>query len=165
MVIKNVLVATDFSPSSESALAYGRELARQFASRLHVIHVLSDSFTQVFTGEPSHTATEVGRRQATLGQRERRRLEAAITNEDRWRLGVTTVLPTGSVAYEIVTYARRAEIDVIVMGTHGRAGLAHTWLGSVAEKVVRTACCPVLTVPHAEPQRAVAEASDAAMAR
>jgi nucleotide-binding universal stress UspA family protein len=158
ITIKNVLVATDFSPSSENALVYGRELARQFNARLQVIHVLNNVYTQVFTGEASLAESQAGHLQRSLEQSGRRQLEAFITDEDRWRFGAKTVLPVGSVAHEIVTYARSAGIDIIVMGTHGRGLVAHALMGSVAEKVVRTAPCPVLTVRHPERELVVADA-------
>jgi nucleotide-binding universal stress UspA family protein len=78
-----------------------------------------------------------------------RRLEERLTSDDRSALHARAVLETSDQpADEITRYAKQAEIDLIVMGTHGREGLAHLLVGSVAERVVRTASCPVLTVKH-----------------
>jgi nucleotide-binding universal stress UspA family protein len=80
-----------------------------------------------------------------------RRLEERLTVDDRSALHARAVLETSDQpADEITRYAKQAEIDLIVMGTHGRDGLAHLLVGSVAERVVRTASCPVLTVKHPE---------------
>jgi nucleotide-binding universal stress UspA family protein len=81
----------------------------------------------------------------------RERLEAAVAPDQRDELRLVTALRTGSAFVEIVRYAREEEIDLLVMGTHGRGAIAHMLLGSVAERVVRKAPCPVLTVrqrPH-----------------
>jgi nucleotide-binding universal stress UspA family protein len=92
----------------------------------------------------------------------RKQLDAIVTPDTRHTLDVETVLRTSnSPADEIVTYAREASIDLIVLGTHGRGGMAHMLLGSVAERVVRTAPCPVLTVRGAAAAPASLESAQA----
>jgi nucleotide-binding universal stress UspA family protein len=72
-----------------------------------------------------------------------------LTRDERERFAARLVSLTGAPFLEIVRYARREDIDLIVMGTHGRGAIAHLLVGSVAENVVRKAPCPVLTVPVA----------------
>jgi nucleotide-binding universal stress UspA family protein len=146
--IKNVLVATDFSEQSKSALDYGRELARTYGATLHVIHVVDDIVARYST-DISAIAL-VGTLDAIEASASSD-LDALVTNDDRRTLRAHTVVFTSVAAAEtIVAYAKTEAIDVIVIGTHGRSGLAHLFLGSVAERVVRFASCPVLTVHHPE---------------
>lgn len=145
--ITNVLVATDFSDASESALSYGREFARTFGARLHVLHVVENSMTSV---GPEAAGVDFSRLQAELEAAAEQTLNRIVTREDREQLRAVTVVQTGSSpAFEIAAYAREG-IDVIVMGTHGRGLMGHLLMGSVAERVVRIAPCPVLTVRHPE---------------
>ena len=74
------------------------------------------------------------------------RADEALPSSDRQQFNVRTIVKVGDPVFQIVEYARLESIDLIVMGTHGRSGVAHLFLGSVAERVVRTAPCPVLTV-------------------
>jgi nucleotide-binding universal stress UspA family protein len=156
LTVKNVLIATDFSECSEVALTYARALARQFAARLHVIHVVEASMAGRF--EVGGYVTAIPAIQAGLEESESTRLEALISDEDRRDLAAKPELVMlQPPAQAIVEYAARERIDLIVVGTHGRRGLAHMVLGSVAERVVRTAPCPVLTVRHPEHDFVTAE--------
>lgn len=143
--IKNILVATDFSECSASALDYGRLMAHRFGARLHVLHT-AETITPDVMGMAGVVAA-VPQLQVDLEKAGREQLEATVTVDDRRALGATTVLTTGEPpAQAIADYAAEHDIDLIVIGTNGRRGLAHMVMGSVAEKVVRTAPCPVLTV-------------------
>ncbi|OFW48733.1 MAG: hypothetical protein A3G77_14625 [Acidobacteria bacterium RIFCSPLOWO2_12_FULL_68_19] len=131
-----ILIATDFSPLSDAALAHARTLAGTFGAQLHLLHVLPNLFLRAVVNDPH------GDKPAAVDQ-----LLARLTAEDRARLQpVPVVERSDEPADEIVSYARTRDIGLIVMGTHGRHGMAHTLVGSVAEKVVRAAPCPVLTV-------------------
>lgn len=145
--LKRLLVATDFSECSTAALTYGRALARQFNADLHVLHAV-----EVLTPDPMGTAalaSALPEFQAQLEQTEREELEKLLTEDDRRDLHAVPVLSTFEApADAIVGYAREHHIDLIVIGTHGRRGVRHLMMGSVAECVVRTAPCPVLTVRH-----------------
>ena len=142
--ITKVLVATDFSDASESALLYGREFARTFGAALHVLHVTENPV--VWTGAES-AGVDFVRMQADIEEGARNALNRIVTAEDRAQLkAVTAVLSDTSPAFEIASYARREGVDIILMGTHGRGMVQHLLMGSVAEKVVRIAPCPVLTV-------------------
>jgi nucleotide-binding universal stress UspA family protein len=149
IALKNVLVATDFSEPSATALEYGRALARTFHASLHVIHVVDSAVLQGML--PDAAPSNYGELLQELEDSRRRQLEATVRDDDRRELNATPVLRsrTGPAA-GIVSYARGANIDLIVMGTHGRGGWSHLIMGSVAEKVVRTAPCPVLTVRQPE---------------
>jgi nucleotide-binding universal stress UspA family protein len=140
IVLKNVLVATDFSPASDAALAYARALARTFGASLHLLHVAENQFLRPAAADP-----------ATIKTAQLRSLNERLTAADRDRLGAVAVLEVSDTpADAIVEYARRATIDLAVIGTHGRSGMSQILVGSVAERVVRTAPCPVLTVRHPE---------------
>ena len=138
--LKHVLVATDFSPASETALRYGRALARTFGATLHVLHVTENVFFRSTAGDPVAI-------KATAWWM----LNDALTDDDRKKLRARAVLETCDNPVDaIVDYAKRSAIDLVVMGTHGRGAVSQLLLGSVAERVVRMASCPVLTVRHPE---------------
>jgi nucleotide-binding universal stress UspA family protein len=142
--IKNVLVATDFSAPSAAALQYGREVARTFAATLAVLHV-TDNVYLTYGGETYTVAVPELQRETEEAMQ--RQVEDLLNEDDRTALHAKGVVVTAvSKADAIVAYARAHHIDVIVMGTHGRGVLGHLLIGSVAEHVVRTAPCPVLTV-------------------
>jgi nucleotide-binding universal stress UspA family protein len=145
---QDILTATDFGEASESALAYGRELARSYGARQHVLNV---SVNALGWAGPESINIDIVTVQAEIDKEARRKLDNLLNDEDRRDLRAVAVVRNGNTpAYEIVTYARDAKIDLIVIGTHGRGAMAHLVMGSVAEKVVRTAPCPVLTVRHPE---------------
>ena len=144
--ISRILVPTDFSEPSEEALKYAKGLASCLGSSIYVLHVLEDLAAHAWTTEVYVSALpgvhEEMERQA------RERLDQVLTAEEKTRFKAETALRMGSAFVEVVRYAREQGIDLIVMGTHGRGAIAHMLLGSVAERVVRKAPCPVLTVRH-----------------
>ena len=138
--IQNVLVATDFSEASAAAMDYGRALARTFGASLHLLHVIENPFLRPHAADP-HTI-----KNTALSH-----LFDRLTDDDRRQLHATAVLETSDdPADAIMRYAKARQIDLIVMGTHGRGTVAQILEGSVAERVVRLAPCPVLTVRHPE---------------
>ena len=138
ILLEQILVATDFSDASEVALAYGRALARTFGASLHLLHVMENPFFRPVPTDPYLLKAAAAKH---LGER--------LTHDDRASLHAIGALETSdNPAEEIVTYAKAHDIDLIVMGTHGRGAMAQLLVGSVAERVVRTASCPVLTVRH-----------------
>jgi nucleotide-binding universal stress UspA family protein len=146
--LKTVLVATDFSKPSEAALAYGRELARTFDAQLTLLHVADNIITRyAYEGVMALTIdVQIDYEKAKEAQ-----LNGLLQEDDRRELGAKAVLRTSNTpADAIVEYAKDAGVDIIVMGTNGRRALAHWILGSVAERVVRMAPCPVLTVRSPE---------------
>lgn len=149
ITMKQVLVPTDFSEPADTALAYGRELAARFGATLHVLHVAENIYVTTLGAETYvNVAPDL---QHDLEESARRRLDDLILDSDgsgpRTKAVVMTSAPP---AFAIVDYAKDHDIDVIVMGTHGRTGFSHLMMGSVAERVVRLASCPVLTVRHPE---------------
>ena len=153
--IKNVLVATDFSEPSGAALNYARALARTFTATLHILHVADNVSLQYGLEGHSAVLPELHRdvEAAALKQ-----LHGLINEEDRTALHAKPVVITAVArAATIVGYASEHRIDLIVMGTHGRDAIGHLFMGSVAERVVRTATCPVLTVHHLDPDVIVPE--------
>jgi len=159
----HILVPTDFGPAADAAFVYAKELAQRFGARLSLLHVVTDpSAMGTWTPElyvPAPQETREGFLRAA-----REKLQQALSVEERERFSVTNEVRIGSAADTIQELAREQHVDLIVMGTHGRRGLAHMFLGSVAERVVRGAPCPVLTT-HAEREPVVAsEATAAAIA-
>jgi universal stress protein A len=148
MTLTRILVATDFSDASEDALAYARMLADAFGASLHVLHVLEDLAAHAWTTEV-YVAALPGVHEE-MERQAHDRLQQLLTDEERARYRAELVLRFGSPFVEVVRYAAEHAIDLIVLGTHGRGALAHMLLGSVAERVVRKAPCPVLTVRHPE---------------
>jgi nucleotide-binding universal stress UspA family protein len=157
ITLKNILVATDFSEPSDAALLYGRNFARQHGATLHVLHIVDDAMAHAMT--PVGIAPDIGEVQMELEADAERRLNELVTDEDRVRLHARTAIRTsGWPASAILAYAKDEEVDLIIVGTHGRTGLAHFFLGSVAQQVVRSAPCPVLTVRHPEREFAIPDA-------
>jgi nucleotide-binding universal stress UspA family protein len=149
ILIKHVLVATDFSDTSAVALKYGRELARTFGATLHVVHAV-DLLAARIPMTQGH-GYDLDNLQKEIEASARTAIHELVTDEDRSRLGAQEAVLAGlSPADAILDYARDKMIDVIVIGTHGRTGLSRLVMGSVAEKIVRGAPCPVLTVRHPE---------------
>jgi nucleotide-binding universal stress UspA family protein len=146
---KNILVPTDFSAAASLALEYARTLARQFGATLHLVHVIEEP---LLLGE--YYPLETADMRAKLIESQTLELKrAAVRLAD---VKVETALAFGPIPREIVECATARDADLIVMGTHGRNAVARVLLGSVAERVVRTADCPVMTV-H-DPRAAAEEA-------
>lgn len=149
ITIKNILVPTDFRPASANALRYGRALAGQFGARLHVLHVTHSLYATAainygYGGVPFEAQAEFDRTART-------QTEALLTDEDRHALRATAVtFPDNSPALAVADYAWSHDIDLVIVGTHGRGALARLVMGGVAERVVRMARCPVLTVSDPE---------------
>ena len=143
IALKQILVATDFSEPAGVAVNYGRDLARAYDATLHVVHVIENMLA--FYGPDIGFAVADLERNIEAGVR--RDLDSTIATRDDDPLKVLAVVKHGSnVAHAITEYARTNAIDLIIVGTHGRGAVSRFLMGSVAERVVRTAPCPVLTV-------------------
>ena len=151
--LAKVLVPVDFSASSGVALAHAVALADRFGASIHVLHCwevpayLRPDLT-VWSGEVSATLADHAQKEAEKGM-ELFLADAKLTG----RKGLTAQVACGAPYATILAAAEEGRYDLIAMGTHGRTGLSHLLLGSVAEKVVRHARCAVLTV-RAKPQAA-----------
>ena len=148
LTLKTVLVPTDFSDASESALRSGKAMARAFGASLHAVHVMEDLLAHAWAAEVY--VASMPQLRDEIEKESRQRLGTLLTDEERTELRAETALLAGNPFLEIVRYAKAHNIDLIVMGTHGRGPIAHMLLGSVAEKVVRKSPCPVLTVREAQ---------------
>jgi nucleotide-binding universal stress UspA family protein len=145
--VNSILVPTDFSAASNRALAYAIQLADAFGASLHVIHVLEDPFVRAGYME---MLMPQGDYLEALEQQAHAHLEAQLSVEQKTRYSTTLALRIGAPAREILSYlAEHPEIDLVVMATAGRGGVARLMMGSIADRVVRAASCPVLTMhPH-----------------
>lgn len=144
--LKKILVPTDFSAYSNGALDYAATLAKQFGAEIVLVHVIESmyySVTDTFTVVDHLWALET----TANALLDNTRAQVAEKN-----VPVKSRLESGSAAEEILKAAEEEKADLIVMGTRGRTGVSHLLLGSVAEKVVRQASCPVLTVRDRLPQ-------------
>lgn len=139
IALRRILVPHDFSETSAEAARYAVALARNFGARLYFLHA-GDQAVDDFEVE-----FPIGLEDALEGG-VRERLLRIVSVRENAQLSPEFVVRPGAAATEIVRYAEEADIDLIVMGTHGRGFVGHMMMGSVAEKVVRTAPCPVLTV-------------------
>lgn len=144
IALKKVLFPTDFSDCAKAAQDYAWAMAEQFKAELHVIHVLAD--VMMMMPEPGSALSLPQNYLVDLKQEAEKSLDKLLPDAAKKGLRVVRALRMGNPFIEIVKYAEEAGIDLIVVGTHGRGALAHMLLGSVAEKVVRKAKCPVLTV-------------------
>lgn len=140
--LRTILVPTDFSQHAEGALDFALDLARRFGAELQLLHVYDYPTYLLPEGGLMPGADLLGDIQ---GETERRfkQLEIRLAGS---LVPMRTVSRQGVPLVEILRYAREIQADLIVMGTHGRTGIKHFLIGSVAEKVVRKAPCPVLTV-------------------
>jgi nucleotide-binding universal stress UspA family protein len=146
--LQRILVPTDFSKFSEVALRYGLALAEKFGAELYLLHVVQD--LALFVPDAVAVAPPVAAPVEQFTAAAREALERVVRENKLDRLAVSREIREGAPFYEIIRFARENEIDLIVMGTHGHTGLAHVLLGSVTERVVRKAPCPVLTVRDPE---------------
>ena len=136
--IKTIVAPSDFSEASQCAIDYAAELAEICGASLHLIHVDND----VIRRDPA-TADEYRQVYDTEAER---KLQESLSADLAEKLDLHCVVLTGTAFVEIVRYAKEVDANMIVMATHGRSALVHMLLGSVAENVIRTAPCPVLSI-------------------
>ena len=142
--VKRLLVPSDFSPTSDIAFDYALDMAAREGASIHLLHVIEDANFAAACPDGLYVELPGLREQLTAGAR--RRLEGAVLQCAAVNVVATTQVLVGRPASSITDEANGRGSDLIVMGTHGRSGFAHLVLGSVAERVLRTAQCPVLTV-------------------
>jgi nucleotide-binding universal stress UspA family protein len=152
--VKRVLVPVDFSGCSISALRYAARLAEHFGAAVEILHVYrppDEFFPAISIKEADgtrRTAHQFARKEAQreLGELVRREVTSRGAQ-------AVPVVACGDPTEEVVIRARSGRYDLVIMGTHGRTGLAHWLLGSVAESVLRRSACPVLTIRPASMRR------------
>jgi nucleotide-binding universal stress UspA family protein len=140
---KRILIPLDFGEPARHALEHAGAIAERFEASLDLLHVVPNPYLDDPAGlylplPPTYLNELVNDAQKRLG--------SALATADQERFNARIIVKVGDPVVQIVEYAQVEPIDLIVMGTHGRSGAAHLFLGSVAERVVRTAPCPVLTV-------------------
>lgn len=150
--VKRIVVGIDFSKLSQVALDYAIGLARDFGARLRVVYVVEPvefAGVDVFGGAPIATQSivdeHIRQARAEMDRLERRKLAGLP--------GASATVEIGRPADVLAAAGGTGRANLIVVGTHGRSGLAHLVMGSVAERVVRHAACPVLVVPTGEARR------------
>jgi nucleotide-binding universal stress UspA family protein len=155
--IARIVVPVDFSGHADRALEYALTLGKQFGACVELLHVVEDPFGAGGWGSEVYISDLDGLRERAI-EEARLRLEARRSMIPAGAPALAATVRMGHVAHTIIEHAKDVGADLIVMGTHGRTGLAHFIIGSVAERVVRVAPCPVLTVGGAYAARAHAAA-------
>ncbi len=147
--LQRILFPTDFSDLSLHALNYAISFAQSYSAELHVIHVVDEAYQYWMAMGPN--SLPVGPPPDELVTLSKKEL-GKFGDEHLAQAGITVISEAvmGRPFMEIIAYAKEKNIDLIVIGTHGRSGLRHALLGSVAERVVRKAPCPVLSIRHPE---------------
>ena len=145
VAIQNILLATDFAPCSRAAVPYALAIARQRGAKLYAAHVLSpDSYTFVTPENWGALAEQKG---------EQHQMDIALLEAHLRGVPHQVLSPVGDVVDVIARLIRDHDIDLLVLGTHGRTGLPKLFMGSAAERIFRQASCPVLTVGLRVPQK------------
>jgi universal stress protein A len=141
--IQKILLPTDFSEYSAIATKYACELAIRFDAELHLLHTL-----EPYVGSTPEFGMGLAFPNYIMEAKAAAEKTLVDVLDPKWVEGrkMIRVVVEGSPKLEIIQYAREQNIDLIVLATHGRTGLRHVIMGSVAETIVRTAPCPVLTV-------------------
>ncbi|MEG8946327.1 universal stress protein [Rosettibacter firmus] len=142
--IKNIIIPTDFSSLSFSAFDYAVDLAEKIGAKIHLIYVLEK--TPPFLAVHSLDVSEDEIMNNMEEEAKRQLNETAQKLQNDSNVEIIQVLRKGIDYEEIVKYSNEVEKGLIVIATHGRTGILHTLLGSVAEKVIRYAKCPVLVI-------------------
>ena len=143
--IRRILFPTDFSERAEAAWDYAQTMARAFGAELHLLHVLQEPVTML--PESALAVAPPAVNMPELMEAAEQGLERLTTSAPATIANRSVI--SGPTAEEIVRYARDAEIDLIVLGTHGRTGLGRLVFGSVAESVLKRAACDLLLIPAA----------------
>jgi len=147
ITIKKILCPIDFSDFALYALNYAVSFAKQYKAKLLILHVVD-----VFIHDPAYLAPDVPDRSMfdDFEKKARARLEEVVEKSIPAGIETEVIVRAGRAFAEIVRAAKEKEADMIVIATHGRSGLSHAMFGSTAEKVVRKAPCPVLSIKHPE---------------
>jgi nucleotide-binding universal stress UspA family protein len=148
MRLQRILCATDFSPQAKVALEYAAELSSRLGAPLLLLAAFQIPIYPLPEGVMVRTSETISQ---LLAQTSNDLAAARLSASEAGALEVETVVVEGNPASEIVRVAAERGIDLIVLGSHGRGGISRAILGSVADKVMRTAACPVLIVAHGGP--------------
>jgi len=145
--LKQILVPTDFSANAQLALQYANSLAKHFGANLHLLHVIPDPVTAMGMYEQIGEAIPEDWQESMLNHSDQQ-LKNIIDKECDQRSITISATAQGDAFNEISRYAKNNDIDLIVIGMHGRTRAIHHYLiGGLADRIFRKATCPVLTVP------------------
>ena len=147
--MQTILVATDFSDASAPATAYAFSLARALNAHLYVVHVVPEEDVRLLTAISAHMQSEVtpAALVETLYAEADKRLATLVEGARATDLVQERLMVTGEPAAAIMSWAAAKQVQLIIIGTHGRRGVTRFLMGSVAERVLREAPCAVLVVP------------------
>lgn len=145
MQFSKILVPTDFSESAKYALLYAIDLAQKYGGGLHFIHVVEPIVAPVDFAWGTYSYPDIEKQ---LSGHVETSIAKLIKDEVPSEIETESTILHGKSWREIVSFAKAEEIDLIVVATHGLSGFSHALYGSTAEKVIRKAPCPVLTVRH-----------------
>lgn len=147
MKIERILFPTDFSACSKHALKYALDFAVERGAKLYLLHVIPKLSIPVGIGG---VAFPVSKLYADMERDAKKNIYRLVPKRFLEKIKVENIIVRGVPFQEIMKAAKKYDIDLITIATHGRTGLSHALLGSTAEKVVRTAPCPVLCVRYPE---------------
>ena len=147
-LLERILCPVDFSDLSRKGLVYAASFAARYRARLYVLHVMDFSLLYGYSLES--LGESANRVEADMEEVSRGKMQAFVTEGVRGVCEVEREIRKGKPFVEIIRFARERDVDLIVLSTHGHGGLAHGLIGSTAERVVRKAPCPVLTVRAVE---------------
>jgi nucleotide-binding universal stress UspA family protein len=146
--LKNIIVPTDFSKVSYSAFEYARDLAEMMEATIHLIYVLEKNLPFMSKNDSDLSSEDLMK---SIGEEKQRKLKEIVDDiKDDSSIKIIEIMRQGVDYEEIVKYQEEVKGDIIVIATHGRTGVFHKILGSVAEKVIRYAKCPVLVISPQE---------------
>jgi len=144
-----ILVPTDFSGLSCEAFSWATLLAKEFMAKIVIVHVISGRDAVEMTAQPGNPWERVLEREDNAMIES---FKSCLQSDIDQTVETQTLVKVGPAAEKIIEAAQKKDADLIVMATHGRTGVSHALMGSVAEKVIRQAPCPVLTIrPKGEP--------------
>ena len=148
--IRNIIVPTDFSKLSFTAFDYAKDIAVRWGAKIHLVYVLEKQ--PPFLAMRSLDVNE-DQVMKSMEEQAQKQLEESVKYFGDVKVELTTVLRKGVDYEELVQYSKQINADLIVLATHGRTGFLHTLIGSVAEKVIRHAKCPVLVTTPTDEER------------
>jgi len=145
--LRRILVPIDFSEPSKNALRYAVSFAKHFGAELILVYVVEPT---VYPADFSFGQVGIPNIEKELRERGQRELERLIKTDVAGQVVARSVIRTGKPFLEIINFAQKEDVDLIIIATHGHTGVEHIIFGSTAEKVVRRAPCPVLVVRSPE---------------
>ncbi|KKO18817.1 MAG: universal stress protein [Candidatus Brocadia sp.] len=147
MKIEKILFPTDFSVCSKYALKYALDFATERGAKLYILNVIPKLNIPIGSGGATFPVSKF---YADMEREAKKNIHRLIPRRFLEKIKIENIIVRGTPFQEIIKAAKKYDIDLITIATHGRTGISHALLGSTAEKVVRTASCPVLCVRYPE---------------